>query len=192
MVMTLRQPDWIVDELPPQYAAIAEQIAALRQQAREYEEVATALWQTGPPLVDAVALLFRLMQCDVEVMDSSANYDARVQLQSGARFLMQVAGSPVPLDRRSPEIARILRTLQEDAEPTDRVLLALNIAYDVPPAARRDELATPDAMRLIQGLGANLVPTSTLFGLWKYSLQDAEHVQKTLQRLHELHGGIFR
>jgi hypothetical protein len=186
------QPEWVRAELPPKYADLAAQIAALMEQAREYEALAASLWQTGPPLTEAVAALFRSLQCQTELMNGGANYDVRAQLDGGNRFLVHVVGGSGPVDRKSPEIARILRTLQEDAEEHDRVLLALNISYDVPPASRKQELATQEALRLIQGLGANLVPTSTLFGLWKYSLHDATGAKKSLLRLHELKGGIFR
>jgi len=187
------QPKWVMAELPPKYQELAAQIAALMEQTREYEALAGALWQTGPPLTHAVASVFHSLKCETEMMNNGANYDLRAQLEGGQRFLVHVVGAPEPIDRKSPEIARILRTLQEDAEEQhDRVLLALNISYDLPPASRKQELATQEALRLIQGLGANLVPTSTLFGLWKYSLHDAGGAKKSLLRLHELKGGIFR
>jgi len=186
------QPNWVMAELPPKYADLAKQIAALMEQAREYEALAGALWQTGAPLTNAVASVFRSLQCQTELMNNGANYDVRAQLEGKQRFLVHVVGAQEPLDRRAPEIARILRTLQEDADEQDRVLLALNISYDQPPASRKAELASQEALRLIQGLGANLVPTSTLFGLWKYSLHDPTSAKKSLVRLHELKGGIFR
>jgi len=186
------QPKWVLAELPPKYAELSAQIAALVEQTREYEALAGALWQTGEPLTHAVASVFRSLQCQTELMNNGANYDVRAQLESGHRFLVHVVGAAAPVDRKSPEIARILRTLQEDADENDRVLLALNVSYDLPPASRKQELATQEALRLIQGLGANLVPTFTLFGLWKYSLHDAASAKKSLIRLHELKGGIFR
>ena len=186
------QPNWVKAELPPKYAELAAQITALMEQTREYEALAGALWQTGTPLTEAVASVFHSLKCQTELMDNGANYDLRAQLEGGQRFLVHVVGAQGPIDRKSPEIARILRTLQEDADDQDRVLLALNIAYDLPPASRKQDLATQEALRLIQGLGANLVPTSTLFGLWKYSLHDATGAKKSLLRLHELKGGIFR
>jgi hypothetical protein len=186
------QPNWVMAELPPKYQELAAQIAALMEQTREYEALAGALWQTGPPLTHAVASVFHSLKCETELMDNGSNYDVRAQLEGGQRFLIHVVGGTAPVDRKSPEIARILRTLQEDADEHDRVLLALNISYDLPPASRKQDLAAPEALRLIQGLGANLVPTSTLFGLWKYSLHDAGGARKSLIRLHELKGGIFR
>jgi hypothetical protein len=47
-------------------------------------------------------------------------------------------------------------------------------------------------MRLIQGLGANFVPTSTLFGIWKRSLQDRAQARKSVLNLYAMDGGIFR
>jgi hypothetical protein len=49
-----------------------------------------------------------------------------------------------------------------------------------------------DALRLIQGLGANFVTTATLFGIWRFSLQNLQEARKSVLSLHKLDGGIFR
>ena len=74
----------------------------------------------------------------------------------------------------------------------DRVIIAANIPCDKPANARPDPPATPEALRLIQGLGANVVATPTLFGLWRFSLKDKGSVRESIKRLHALDGGIFR
>jgi hypothetical protein len=186
------QPEWIAAELPPQYAEIANQIAALKQQARKYEGVAGALWQRGPALVDAVRELFAALQYGTETAPESANYHIRVDLDEGRHLLVEVVDGDAPLDRRSPQIAKILRTLQEDAGERDRVILASNLFSDQPLRNRPDEHVAPDAMRLIQGLRANIVPTSTLFGIWKSSLEDLAEARKRVMTIYTLDGGIFR
>jgi len=45
---------------------------------------------------------------------------------------------------------------------------------------------------LIQGLGANFVATSTLFGIWRYSLKDLAGARKSVVNLHTQDGGLFR
>ena len=63
--------------------------------------------------------------------------------------------------------------LQDEAGEKDRVVLAANVGFDQALSERRGEPVSVEAMRLIQGLGANFVPTSALFGIWKASLTDA-------------------
>jgi hypothetical protein len=187
------QPEWVTGELPPQYAEVARQIAALREQVQQYETVAGVLWRTGPPLTSAVRDLFSALQFSGEEMHSDANYDLQVDLEAGRRMLVEVVSSPDQgIDRRSPHIARILRALQEDAGEKDRVVLAANVYSGQPLSARRQDPVTADAMRLIQGLGANFIPTSTLFGIWKASLQDLPQARKSIMNLYSMDGGIFR
>jgi hypothetical protein len=186
------QPAWVTGELPSQYAVLANQIAALQNNARQYEQVAAVLWQTGTPLTLAVRDLFAALAFETDLMDGQASYDVRVHLEDGRRLLVGVVGAPEGLTRKSPEIARVLRALQEDAGEQDRVVVAVNAYCATPLASRRDDPVTPDALRLIQGLGANLVATPTLFGLWKYSIQDMSGSKKNVLKLHKMDGGIFR
>jgi hypothetical protein len=187
------QPEWVTGELPSQYAEIARQIAGLREQAKQYETVAGVLWCTGPPLTSAVRDLFSALQFPSEEVPGGANYDLQVELDAGRRLLVEVVSSPDQgIDRRSPHIARILRALQEDAGEKDRVVLAANVFSGLPLNARRQDPVTADAMRLIQGLGANFVPTPSLFGIWKSSLQDLPQARKSIMNLYSMDGGIFR
>ena len=186
------QPEWLTQELPEQYAEIAQKIATLREEARTYEEVAAVLWHTGSSLTSAVRDLFTAIGFEAELSEYGTNYDLRVSLGNGRRMLIDVVSEQQSLDRKSPHIARILKVLQEDAGEKDRVVLAANIQPHVPPAARRGEPVSVDAMRLIQGLGANFVPTSALFGLWKASLADRDHAKNCVLRLYSMDGGIFR
>ena len=183
-------PAWVTAELPPQYAELANRIAAIHAEARQYEDIAGVVWQTGKPLVAAVGNLFAAMRFETEV-HQSGSYDVSVQLDSSRRLLIIVAGGREAIQRKSPHIAQIVRALQEDAGNQDRVVLAANAFCDTPVPARQDPVA-PDALRIIQGLGANFVATSTLLGLWKYGLTDAVSAKKSVMRLHAQDGGIFR
>ncbi|HEY7475463.1 MAG TPA: hypothetical protein VH679_10660, partial [Vicinamibacterales bacterium] len=40
------QPPWVTAELPPQYAELANKIAAIQAEARKYEDIAGVVWQT--------------------------------------------------------------------------------------------------------------------------------------------------
>ncbi len=185
-------PEWLIGQLPPQYADIARQIAALKEDARKYEGVAGVLWRTGPDLTAALRDLFTALRFTAEAAEPGGNVDLRVRLDGNRRLLVVAAGDTVPIDRRSPRIAQILRALQEDAGDGDRVVLAGNLFADRPVESRPDEQVTVDALRLVQGLGANFVPTSTLFGIWKASLTDLAQAQRSIANLHSMDGGIFR
>ena len=184
------QPLWVRAELPPQYAELANKIAAIQAEARKYEDIAGVVWKTDKPLVAAVRNLFTAVQYEAEVREG-ASYDVSVQVETGRRLLIVVAASKESIQRKSPQIGQILRVLQEDAGPHDRVVLAANAFCETPVPSRQDPVA-PDGLRIIQGLGANFVATPTLLGLWKHSLTDLGSAKKSILRLHAQDGGIFR
>ncbi len=192
IMSTNGQPAWVTSELPPQYAELASKIAALQEEARKYEDIAAVLWRTGASLTLAVRDLFSALQFETETMENGASYDLRVHLDGERRLLVAVAGAAEGVDRKSPLIAQVLRTLQEEAREQDRVVVASNAYCETPLASRREEPVTTDALRLIRGLGANVVATSTLFGIWRYSLKDLTAAKKSVINLHTQDGGIFR
>ena len=99
-------PEWVTGELPDQYADVARQIAALKAQALQYEGVAGVLWQTGPALVAAVRELFVAIGFETETLEPGANFDLRVDLESGRHLLVEVVGGSERIDRRSPQTSR--------------------------------------------------------------------------------------
>lgn len=185
-------PDWVIPELPQAYGEIATKMAALRDEAQKYEKMAAVLWQTGRPLADGVAAIFSHLQYEVAPSDDASSYRMRVNL-GGDRFLIvQVAGASEAIDRKSPAITELLRVLQEEASEKDRLVLALNSWRDLPVDARKKEHITPEALKLIQRVGANVVTTATLFGIWKYSLTNVEAARKSVMNLYSLDGGFFK
>ncbi|HUF46227.1 MAG TPA: hypothetical protein VMM93_00360 [Vicinamibacterales bacterium] len=187
------QPGWVTSELPAEYGELAARIKALEDEARKFETVAAVLWQTGTPLVRAVHDLFDALGYRAEPSESgAASYDLAVKLEDGRRLLVEVVGGPEAMTRRSPQISQVLRTLQEEAGDGDRVVVVANAFADLPLADRRQEAVQGDALRLIQGLGANFITTATLFGVWRYSLKDMAGARKSITRLHAQDGGIFR
>ena len=186
------QPGWITAELPPRYAELAAQISALQSEAKTYEEVAGVLWQTGHALTQSVRQLFGALQLEAVPAPPDTTYDLCVNLDGGRRLLVNVAGSIDGIDRRAPVIGRVLTTLQQDASELDRVVVVSNAYCETPLTSRREEPVTPDALKLIRGLGANVVASSTLFGIWRYSFKDPQGAKKSLTNLHTQEGGIFR
>ncbi len=187
------QPGWVTGELPAQYGELAAKIKALHEEAHKYEKIAAVLWQTGTPLVLAVRDLFAALQFKVEMSESgSASYDLSVELENGRRLLVDVVGAADAVDRKSPHIGQVLHALQDDARDQDRVVMVANTHCETPLADRRQESVTPEALRLIQGLGANFISSQTLFGIWRYSLQDLPGARKSIARLHAQDGGVFR
>ena len=186
------QPAWVAEELPPEYAEIARKIANLRKEARKYEKFTEVLWRTGTPLRVAVREIFSALDLRAELADEGKNYDLAVELEPQGRLIVGVLGDSSPLEKKSPDIVRALRAIQEDSGPGDRVVLVANVDSDKPVVKRQQPLASPEALRLIQGLGANLVATSTLFGLWRQSLRDPAAARNSARLLHELDGGIFK
>ena len=85
------QPPWVTPELPPQYAELANKIAAIQAEARKYEDIAGVVWQTGKPLIQAVRNLFAAIQFESEIKEG-ASYDVSVQIESGRRLLLVVVG----------------------------------------------------------------------------------------------------
>jgi hypothetical protein len=156
------------------------------------EGIAAVLWQTGSALTSAVADLFMALGFETELTEYGSTSDLRVNLSDGRRLLINVVSERQGLDRKSPHIARILKVLQDEANEKDRVVLVANIGFDQALSARRTDPVSVEAARLIQGLGANFVPTSSLFGIWKASLTDASQARSSVQRLHSMDGGIFR
>jgi hypothetical protein len=182
----------MIPELPPAYGELAGKIAALRAEARKYEQIAGVLWQVGRPLAVSVRDLFSALQYEATLSENGGEPGVHVQLGGGRRLLVEVAGTPEAIDRKSPPISALLRILQDDVGDQDRLVLALNAWCDLPLDQRRQDPITPDALRLIQRLRANVVATSTLFGLWKYSFTDLEAARKSVIRLFSHDGGIFK
>ena len=155
-------------ELPPAYAEVAGKIAALREEAKKYEEVADVLWQVGRPLAVGVREIFAALKYDATLTERESGYTVRVDLGGERHLALEVVGSPDAIDRKSPAITELLRVLQNDLRDQDRLVLAVNAWCELQLDSRKNDLVTPDAVKLVQRLGANIVATSTLFGIWRY------------------------
>ena len=183
---------WITAELPPAYAEIAGKIEALREEARKYEEVAGTLWQVGRPLAVGVRDIFTALKFDATLNERETGYSIRVDLGSERRLIVEVTGSPEAIDRQSPAITELLRVLQSDVADHDRLVLAVNAWCELPLDARKKDLVSPEAVKLMQRVGANIVATSTLFGIWRYSLTNLEAARQSVMKLYSHDGGFFK
>ena len=187
-----RPPAWVAAQLPPRYAEITAEVDALHREAHNIEAIGALLWRTGLPLIQAVRDAFAFMGFATEVAGQPANYDLSVQLDRGRRLFIEVAASAGAVDRTSPKITQILQTIQLDATDQDRVIFMVNAYCDTPIQDRKQEPVTLDALKLIAGLGATLMTTSTLFATWRYSLQDAADARKIVNNFHAFVGGLYK
>src|SRR4029078_424619 len=92
------------------------------------------------------------------------------------------------IEKKSPDLARLFQMLHEVANDDDRIVLVANTDPATPPGRRGDGVDT-DAMKLLRGLGANLLFAPTLFAVWTLSLQDRERARASIERLHAPGGG---
>ena len=183
---------WVTAELPPAYAEIAGKIAALREEAQKYEEIAGVLWQVGRPLAVGVRDIFSALKYDATLAERESGYNVRVDLGGERRLIVEVAGSEEAIDRKSPAITELLRLLQNDLGDHDRLVLAVNSWCALPLEARKKDLVTPDAVKLVQRVAANIVATSTLFGIWRYSLTNLDAARQSVMKLYSHDGGFFK
>ena len=178
--------------LPPAYTEIAGKIAALREEAQKYEEIAGVLWQVERPLAVGVRDIFSALKYDATLTERQSGYNVRVDLGGERRLIVEVAGSPEAIDRKSPAITELLRLLQDDLGDHDRLVLAVNSWCALPLEARKKDLVTPDAVKLVQRVAANIVATSTLFGIWRYSLTNLDAARQSVMKLYSHDGGFFK
>jgi hypothetical protein len=184
-------PAWAVDQLPEPYQDVLRKIAELRAEARRYEDVTGILWRVGQPLADGLRDLFTALEYETSLHESETSWQLHVQIDTERRLLVQIAGAPDAVDRKSPAITDMMRLLQDTATDHDRLVLAVNAWCDTPLDKRREPL-TPDALRVVHRLGGNVVSTATLFGIWKYSLTNRDEARKTVLKLYNQDGGVFK
>jgi hypothetical protein len=184
--------EWIKAELPPAYAEIADKIEALRKEAQQYEGIAGVLWQVGQPLAAGIRDIFVALKFDATLVEHEGGQSVRVQLGGDKRLIVEVAGSKEAIDRKCPAFTELLRLLQNEATDQDRLVLAVNAWCELPPDQRKSDLISPDALKLAQRVGANILPTTTLFGIWRFSLTNLEGARQTVMKLYSHDGGFFK
>ena len=73
----------------------------------------------------------------------------------------------------------------------DRVALITNADPETRPADRAAAI-TPEALAFLVRMGASHLQASTLFALWKLSLNDAAHARAQVDRWYEQEAGTFQ
>ena len=185
-------PEWMTPELPARLTEISNQIQELRKEARDLRTIAGLLWQTGVPLNNSVKRCFDVLGFSATLTPPGETYDVLVELDSARRLLLEVTGVEGYITKKSHKIAQVLATQQEHQQEGDRVVIAVNEHRGKPPHSRQHlSVISPDALRILEGLRVNIVPTTTLYRLWQQSLQDAESARARVLEIHSLDGGVF-
>jgi hypothetical protein len=134
--------------------------------------------------------MFRALKFEAEPVEGPAPGVA-VRLDGQRRLLLHLSESAEPLQKKSVELAHVFRVMHETAEEQDRVVLVTNSEAGKPPADRAEALA-PEAMTFLARMGAIHVAGSTLFALWKLSLQDPDRARAQVERLYAQEGGTWQ
>lgn len=183
-------PDWMAAEMPPGYGNRLAEIQRLTADLHAMTRFGRLLSAVGPPLAEAVRDLFTGLGFDAGILDGSNGTALAVRLDAWSRLLLQISSVEEVIERRNTEIARVFQLLHEIADDHDRVVFVTNGDPGLRPAERRDALAA-DAREFLTRMGASHLPASTLFALWKLSLDEPERAREELQRLHRHAGGTF-
>jgi hypothetical protein len=181
-------PEWVVAEMPPGYQTRLGEIQRLSAELHDMDEVARVLWQSGDPLRQATRALVSQLRCEV-VSPPDSDGPIAARLDDRHRLLVHVAGPAGAIHKTSDDLAYAFQVLQH-AEDHDRLVLLVN-ADPGAPIAQRPDPVTPDALKVVQRMGLNVIEAATLFGLWRLSLQEPGRAQKLLERLHAQDGGLF-
>jgi hypothetical protein len=181
-------PDWVVGEMPPGYQTRMAEIRRLTDEMHAMDEIGRVLWQTRDPLRQAVRALLSALRCEV-VSPPDGDGPIAVRLDEKHRLLVHVAGPGGAIHKTSDDLSYAFQIMQR-AEDHDRVALLANVDPGTPPSERPDPVM-PDALKVVQRMGLNVVEASTLFGMWRISLQDPARAHKLLERLHAQDGGVF-
>src|SRR5262249_11130231 len=92
-VPTLTTPDWLIAEMPQGYQTRLAEIQRLSAELEAMNRIGRLLWETGPPLVEAVLVAFTAFKFEVEPAGHAATFDASVKMDAGRRLLLNVATS---------------------------------------------------------------------------------------------------
>jgi hypothetical protein len=189
-VAAIDTPDWVVAEMPPGYQNRVAEIRRLSEELQEMSRFAKLLWAIGPELRESVRDVFTALKFEVTLMDAPSDLALAVKLDGKRHLLLLVSATENTIDKKSAEIAQVFKMLHEVAGEHDRVVLVTNGDRLHQPADRAEPLS-PEALKMLQRLGANSVTAPTLFKLWSLSGQDADRARKYVERLHEQDGGGF-
>jgi hypothetical protein len=183
-------PDWLPAEMPPGYDTRLLEIQRLSEELRAMGQFGRLLWTVGDELSAAVREAFIALKFEAVSTPGMPSSSVTVNLDGHRRLLLHVSSSMGPIEKKGPDLAHMFQMLHEVADDHDRIVLVANPDPATRPADRRDPIE-PDAMKLLQRLGANVLLAPTLFSLWTLSLQDRDRARAWVERLHAQDGGAF-
>ncbi|MGE0702805.1 MAG: hypothetical protein AB7F99_08360 [Vicinamibacterales bacterium] len=181
-------PDWVLSEMPPGYQNRVAEIRRLSAELEDMSRFGRLLWAIGPSLRESVVDLFAALRFNAEPLPSvestvAAKLDHR-------RLLMLVSSADRTIDKQGPEVAQTFALLHQTAGEHDRVVLITNGDRMQAPVSRAPQIA-PDALKLLQRMGVNILPAPTLFKLWTVAGHNVDQAKRLVSRLHEQDGGLF-
>ena len=184
----MESPEWLAAEMPPGYQTRLLEIQRLSADLHAMERVGRVLWETGEPLREAVGAVFGALKCEVDAAPATAAPLA-VKLGDSRRLLLHVSAAASPVRKTDEELAQAFQAVQF-AAAGQRVVFVANPDPTTPPARRPDPVL-PDALDVLQRMGVNVMSSTTLFKLWRLSLEDPQKARQALDRLHAQDGGPF-
>jgi hypothetical protein len=182
-------PDWLAEEMPPGYNTRLLEIQRLSEELRAMGRFGQLLWTVGDELVEAVREAFVAMKFETTPIPGAVGLLA-VALEGHRRLLVNVSSSQHTIQKKSPELAQIFHLQQELVGDSDRIVLVTN-SYAATRPTDRPAAVEPEALKLLQRIGSNVLSAPTLFALWTLSLQDRERARGYVERLHQQDGGMF-
>ena len=183
-------PDWFVAEMPPGYQNRVAEIQRLSVELRALEQCGRLLWSVGDALTDAVYHAFATLGFETQLIPGPPFASVQVTLEGRVRLLLHGSATKGVIQKNGVELAHVFQMLHERAEDTDRVVLVTNSDPRVRPAERTESIG-PQALNLLQRLGANVLPGPTLFALWSQSVDAEDRARRYAERLHQQDGGTF-
>lgn len=178
--------------MPPGYQNRVVEIQRLMSDLQEMGQFGSLLYQVGPELGEAVRRVFAAMKFEAETMTGPISSGVAVRLDGTRRLLLVPSTATDAIQKKGPELAQVFQMLHEVAdEEVDRVALVTNIDPGTRPADRAAAI-TPDALAFLVRMGASHLPASTLFALWKLSLNDAALARAQVDRWYGQEAGTFQ
>lgn len=182
-------PDWVLAEMPSGYQNRVVEIRRLSAELEDMGRFGRLLWAIGPELRTSAAELFGALRFGTEPAGPNGSALA-VSLESQRRLLLHIASAESTIDKQSTEVAQVFAMLHQTAAEHDRVVLVTNGDRMQAPANRAPHVA-PDALKLLQRMGVNVVAAPTLFKLWTVAGTNPDQARRLVMRLHEQDGGLF-
>jgi hypothetical protein len=188
------RPDWVEAAMPSEYHAAVSEAALLQNRVKALEKMSRLLWDTGNSLTDAVQEAFNAAAWPAESTEVGATYDLTVTVPKGStRLLVEVTGIDGPIAKKSNKISQALQAYQTIATATDRIVVAVNAFRTESPASRLGrDIATRDAVALFKPMGVVVIPTVSLFDIWRTAIHgDVPAAQARLQKIVDAPAGVL-